>query len=386
MKIGILTFNWAINYGAILQMYAEYRYLNKKNEVVVINYVPDYFYNMYNPKILDKPIEIKSTLKKLLQKFLNYKQHKKFKHFISNELSLTKKAKNRKELQEIINGLDLVIVGSDQVWNYDITKEYIRDYLLTDIKCNKISYAASLGKNHIKNELIYLFEKSLNDFDFVSLREKASINYLKQICKRDDFKLCVDPVFLLNKAEWKQLAEKSNYKLPRNNFILIYMLEYNDNLIKVARYLSKKYKIPAVSIEIPFISLRRIRKMRDIKKLHDVGPTDFLKLFLNAKYILTNSFHGTAFSLIFEKQFISFAHSTVNLRMENLLNLYGLNNVQITNTFNDDFALVEEILKKSKQTYDKQNKEIDNIVKNSKEFLNNAMNKIKTRSRDNYEK
>ena len=85
-------------------------------------------------------------------------------------------------------------MGSDQVWNYDITKNYLEDYLLTGINCNKISYAASIGKNEINNEVRILFERSLKDFDCISLREKSSKDCLKEIYN-NDYKICVDPVF-----------------------------------------------------------------------------------------------------------------------------------------------------------------------------------------------
>lgn len=380
MKIGILTFNWAINYGAILQMYAEYKYLSKNNEVFIINYAPDYLANLYSTRIFNKPLKFKSIVRKMLQKPIKYKQNKKFKEFIDKTMILTEEARNRDELLKIINKFDLIVIGSDQVWNYDITKDFLKDYLLYNINCNKISYAASLGKNMIKNEVRELFKKSLKDFDFISVREEASIDYLNEICKRKDYKLCIDPVFLLNKEEWETITEKSDYKLPNKEYILVYMLEYNVNLIKIAKYLSKIYNIPVVSIEIPFLTFERIIEMKGIKKLHDVGPIDFVKLFSNAKYILTNSFHGTAFSLIFNKRFISFAHSTVNLRMENLLKLYGLENNQITDSFKD-IEVVKKILEKSKQAYNSQNKEIDNVIENSKRYLDDSVKEIANRSR-----
>ncbi|OOC44205.1 polysaccharide pyruvyl transferase family protein [Thermosipho sp. 1074] len=385
MKIGILTFNWAINYGAVLQMYAEYKYLSEDNEVYIINYVPDYFANMYNKRIFYTQIRFKTAIKKLMEKFIKFEQYKKFEKFINENMLLTEKAKNRNELSKIINKFDLVIVGSDQVWNYDITKEYIGDYLLYNINCNKISYAASLGKNEIKRELVDLFCKSLEKFDFVSLREKTSIDYVNKICKGKKYNLCIDPVFLISSNEWKKISENSNYKIPRKGYVLVYMLEYNPNLLKTARYLSEKYNIPVLSIEIPFI--RFFGKNFGIKKLHDVGPIDFVKLFLKAKYILTNSFHGTAFSLIFHKPFISFAHSKVNSRMENLLSLYQLENVQIKNTLNN-FEIVEEILKKTQKAYSNlENKEISKVIENSKQYLVEALKKIELKlKREKHEK
>ena len=378
MKIGILTFNWAINYGAVLQMYAEYKYLNKNNEVFIINYVPDNLTALYSTKILDKPLKFKSVVRKMLQKPIKYKQNKKFKEFINKNMILTEEAKNRDDLLKIINKLDLVVVGSDQVWNYDITKGYLKNYLLSDINCSKISYAASLGKNDIRSEFVELFKKSLKDFDFISLREEASIEYLNEICKRGDYKLCIDPVFLLNKEDWETIARKSDYKLPNKEYILIYMLECDTNLTKIAKYLSKIHNIPIISIEIPYLRFKK--EMKGIKKLHDVGPIDFVKLFLNSKYILTNSFHGTAFSLIFNKQFISFTHSTVNLRIQNLLKLYGLENNQITDSIKD-IDIVKEILENNKKAYYIPNKEVDNIIEVSKKYLDDAIREIANRSK-----
>jgi len=95
MKIGLLTFNWAINYGAILQMYALYRRLSKSNEVFIINYVPDYLANIYSTKIFVKPLKIKSMIRKALEKPIKYKQIQKFKEFINTSMLLTNKAKNR---------------------------------------------------------------------------------------------------------------------------------------------------------------------------------------------------------------------------------------------------------------------------------------------------
>lgn len=377
MKIGILTFNWAINYGAVLQMFAQYKYLKDKNyDVYIINYSPDELENLYTLKIFSKPVKAKKIARKIIENVYKRKQYYKFYNFIDQEMVSTKKIKNRKELKDTINKFDIVIVGSDQVWNYDITKGYLQDYLLTDIDCNKISYAASLGKNEIKKEVKGLFEKSLKEFDFISLREENSIDYLKSIYNRKDYVSCIDPVFLLDKNEWIKLGNRSEYKVESDEYILIYMLEYNEKLIKSANEISMKYNLPIYSIEIPY--LRFNNKMSNIKKLHDVGPLDFVKLINNAHYVLTNSFHGTAFSLILNKKFVSFAHSTVNLRMENLLSLYNLNNCQITNNNTIDF--IEHIFTKCEQSYKNKNNRINEVISNSKKYLINAIDNIDKRS------
>lgn len=157
---------------------------------------------------------------------IKHKQIIKFDKFIANNLNLTEEITERNDLIKLIKDFDLIVVGSDQVWNYDITKNYLEDYLLTGINCNKISYAASIGKNEINNEVRTLFERSLKDFDCISLREKSSKDCLNEIYN-NDYKICVDPVFLLNKGWWENFARRSNYQNYKSEFILIYMLEYN---------------------------------------------------------------------------------------------------------------------------------------------------------------
>lgn len=262
----------------------------------------------------------------------------------------------------------MIIVGSDQVWNSNITKQYLKDYLLEGIKCRKIAYAASLGSNDINEETKYLFKKLLSEFDFISLREEDSVSYLKSICgDNNNYFTCIDPVFLLNKNQWLDFTTKSKYDLQDNDYILIYMLEYNSNLIESAKILSKKYNMPIYSIEIPFVRIKK--ELINIRKLHDIGPIDFVKLFKNAKYILTNSFHGIAFSLIFNKKFASFAHSTLNLRIENLLKLYGLKDNQIINKNNID---IEDVFINCEKAY--KNLIIYDEIKKSEEYIINSIN------------
>jgi len=384
MKIGILTFNWAINYGAILQMYALYHYLfSLDNNVVVINYVPDHFREIYETRIFKKPLKFKQIVKNSLELLIKKEQKRKFKEFINNNIVLSELIGDRESLIKLVQKFDLIIVGSDQVWNYDITKGYLKDYLLSDIACNKISYAASIGKKEITRGTERLFQDALKDFDFVSVREESTIEILNKICKRDDYKLVVDPIFLLNRNEWESLAKMSTYKLPNRDYVLVYMLEYDANLISSAKYLSRTYNMPVLSIEIPFFRFKT--GMRGIKALHDVGPADFIKLFLSAEYILTNSFHGASFSLIFKKNFIPFVHPTLNERIHNVLSLYGLENIQIKD-FHEFSESFKDIAERVKTTYTNQNKKIDSFVKASKEYLNEAIREVAKRGIKNHEK
>lgn len=371
-KIGILTFNWAVNYGAILQMFAEYTFIknNSNSDLSIINYVPDKLKNVYELKVFKGSFHPKSLLKNFLTLISKKDLILKFRGFINNNFKLTKELKNTFELIKELYNFDIVIVGSDQVWNYYIVGEYLNDYLLNfDIpNLMKISYAASLGKNEIPEEVINLFKNAIPKFDVISLREEKSKELLSNICKKDDIYVVLDPVFLLSKNEWLEVADQSKFEIKHKDYILIYMLEYNENLVQFALNLSKQTKLPVYSIEIPFF--RYYKNKNKFININNAGPEDFVKLFYNASYVLTNSFHGTSFSLIFEKPFLTFAHSKYNLRIENILKFYNLENNIIYDKYHEHFKL-----NKIQMNITGNSKKIDALISHSKSFILNAINK-----------
>ncbi|MBB6062807.1 hypothetical protein HNP65_001259 [Thermosipho japonicus] len=371
-KIGILTFNWAVNYGAILQMFAEYTFIKKhsNSDVSIINYVPDKLKKIYELKIFKGSLHPKSIIRNFLTLISKKEVVLKFSDFINNNFKLTKELKNTSELIKELYNFDIVIVGSDQVWNYYIVGEYLNDYLLNfDIpNLIKISYAASLGKNEVPGEVINLFENAVPKFDAISLREEKSKELLSNISKRNDIYVVLDPVFLLSKNEWLEVADQSKFETKHKNYILIYMLEYNENLVQFALNLSKRTKLPVYSIEIPFF--RVYKDKNKFININNAGPEDFVKLFSNASYVLTNSFHGTSFSLIFERPFLTFAHSKYNLRIENILKFYNLENNIIYDKYHEYFKL-----NKIQMNITGNSKKIETLIGRSKSFILNAINK-----------
>jgi len=373
MKIGILTFNWAINFGAVLQMYALYSFLNENtdHEIFVINYSPKSLTEPYSLKVFEKPFKFKKIIKRIVLKPIKSEQHRKFDKFKIENLKLTEFIEDKKEFEKQLEDFDLIIVGSDQVWNHDITKNNSDEYLLSNINVEKISYAASFGSDSIRDEFIQYYKENLKNFHSISLREKIS-QKTQNALGLENYNLSLDPVFLLDKKEWIRLAEKSEYKLPKNQFILIYMLEKNEELLKDALYLSKKYNLPVYSIEI--IGLRRYLREYNVKGLHDLGPYDFLNFFQRATYILTNSFHGVSFSLILNKNFISYSHSKVNSRLENILRIYGIDKYQIKNELQDKEELIE-ILNNNGIASRNEN-HIKKYIEDSKKYLIDTIEKI----------
>lgn len=366
MRIGILTFQWAINYGAILQMYALKTYLEGTgNNVYIIDYSPKELRNLYSLNVFTKGLNWKERVIKIIENLIKKKQYSNFNKFLISNFKISEFIDSSAMLNNIVKDLDIVIVGSDQVWNKDITKTYLKDYLLYDINCNKISYAASIGSKNIRNDEINLYKKSLDDYIKISVRENFTGEQLHKILPNKKIEIVLDPVFLLSKEEWNDQFKIKIKNINNKKYILIYMLEYNQGLIKAAEKLHIKTGLPIYSIEIPYF--RRFNSTTKIKFLHGVGPDDFVYLISNAEYVLTNSFHGTAFSLIFEKMFISFVHSSGNLRLENLLEICGLQENQIDNS-DPDINEIQHKLEISNKAYKDMNI-ISELINNSKDFL-----------------
>lgn len=303
MKIGILTFHFAYNYGAMLQAYSLSTYIAEKGiDVEIIDYRPAKINYLYRPTLKDvfkHPFEI--TTNQWKQK-RNKTEFICFEEFLTNYFKLGKKDTS-------YNG---VIVGSDQVWNSDITK-HDRTYLLADFgnEVKKFSYAASLGKKKHDAEWEKELKCYLDKLDLISVREQHSRDYLEKILPKKEICVAPDPVFLLNRTEWENLGQKTN--VPEK-YILFYSLGMDKNLQQKAILLSEYEGIPIVNIH-PLFPM----DIKNAIKKSDIGPREFLWLIRNAQYVCTDSFHAASFSMIFEKDIILNIDEDKGNRISNLL-------------------------------------------------------------------
>lgn len=219
------------------------------------------------------------------------------------------------------------LVGSDQVWNLNITGDDMTYFLQSaPAEVAKYSYAASMGpykftdSNH-QDECIEL----LNGFSGISVREKTSKNYLNrctgQVKLKNDIDVHPDPVLLLDQNEWRTFGRCKQ----KGKYILLYMIWRQPELIQKAQELSEQMKLPVIWISD---SLRHYSK---IKNKRCCSPEEFVGLFANSTYVITNSFHGTAFSIVFHKSFItvSFRDGKRMERITDLLEATGLESCSI---------------------------------------------------------
>lgn len=354
MKIGLLTFHRANNLGACLQAAALNKYLNSQiSESEIIDLIPN------------------SSCPKKEEIFLKYMR--KFIHFILKKRNSTQKKRQirfddfRNEMMIIskttyygdnemhkCSGLyDVLISGSDQILNTTLSGKTKAYYLDFDDNAKKISYASSFGRKDITSDEIELIKKELSKFNFLSVREQSGIDI---IYNELDIKptLVVDPVFLLGADEWK-IRCNNNMKLPEK-YIFVYSMEISEYLENIVKQLKHDFKLPIIVV-------RGGGKAGRIEGTEDsiCGPKEFLRYIKDAELVVTNSFHGTAFSIIFEKNFLCIAHSTRNARLESILSLtkndkklIGIGNMH-TNCLdyvingNEAYKLLEDIIDSSKK-------------------------------------
>lgn len=359
MKIGIITYHFARNYGAVLQCYALQRYLKEKgNEVIVINYTDKN--QERNNSLFNKRTGLKNILFNIcLFPFIGkrIKKEQRFKDFISRNLNCSKRVENIKELEQYINEakFDLIISGSDQVWNPKIKDFTPAFFLPIETNCKKATYAASAGRS--TKEDLEKFKKEINDFDFISLREKETVNFIEELSNKNIY-VSSDPVTLLDKNEWEKIANI----LPNKNkkYLLCYFIhDYFNEEYKIAKQIAKQNNLKLIIINAKFSA-----KSFYINCLKDIGPMEFLSLFKNASYICTDSFHGTIFSLIFRKDFISFSSKLEkqDSRKQNILKEVGL--LERLKYIEDKDAMKLKTI-----DYKNFDKKLKKIIKESEEYL-----------------
>lgn len=362
MKIGIITYHFSIGYGPVLQVYALQRYLQEKgHDVIILNYINNkqeannsLFHNKKGIKNLIYNIVLLPLILKRIKK------QKKFKHFSNEKLNCSPRFKSTEELERYINenNFDYIISGSDQVWNPSIHDFSEAFFLPISIGAKKITYAASIGNASLND--IKKYKEYIADFDKISLREKETVNIIKKIAKKD-ISVVVDPVALLDKADWEQLCKKRSIK---KDYLLCYFIhkKYLNTEYKIAKKIAKDKNLKVIIINANYS-----KKSYQTNCIKDVGIEDFLTLFKNANYICTDSFHGTMFSIILEKDFSVFAsyQEKKDTRRQNVLENVGKL---------DRLIYVEDKLTKintNKVEYEKISKKFNENIELSKKYLDN---------------
>lgn len=370
--IGIVNVQWFDNPGAVLLCYALQQTVKdiKPNEKVqIINYTRGG--GAGNNNILNK---CKKVLTKVRGKILHQKKisgvkyelllrkrHEYYEDFRKRYLNRTEEFRSIKS-DILKNSYTHCIVGSDVVWKPEITKTLdAQIYFLrfADKTTKKIAYAASIGTedNVLLQTLAPLYKKLLVDFDVISMREESGVKFIQNLTQKHVEEV-IDPVFFCSKDDYvKMISEK---KAPKNNYIYLYMLSPNMEAVHFARNMAEEKGLKIVFDIHTDMNLEILKEMpRDTIVSVAAGPIEFLANVYYADYVVTDSFHGTSFSLIFHKEFFTYRRISngvdISTRMINLLHKmdlqsrYNVKDVELLSEKIDYFIIDQKILKMKEQ-------------------------------------
>lgn len=325
MKIGILTYHRAHNYGAMLQAYALRKVLlNNANEVQFIDYWPYSHQKQYaliksfrGATFADK---LKNLLADIMTLLRRYSRIRKFKLFSYKYLGLSHKIHYPLDRQPITEHFDCIIVGSDQIWRNQINSKlytgfdpvYFCQTLKTKTHC--ISYAASMGIINTTTEEQKTLKKYLQLFCTILVRETSLQEFVKELGFQAE--VVVDPTLLLSKRQWNDLLPSQRYK--KKKYVLYYELIQSEEAMI---YAERKACDLGCQLLVMSATIHAIPKRR---RICSASPIDFIHAIRDAEYVIVTSFHGTAFSIIFEKQFIATGLKNNADRVQTLLRNLGI--------------------------------------------------------------
>jgi len=371
IKVKIMTTYDVYNYGASLQAYALMSYLLSKGyDVRLINYKPKYLTQRYNYRWVNpESILHKYVITRFIYRILKYTQRqftlarkKAFDKFTREYIiSSPVLYKTFEELRKNPPLANVFIVGSDQVWNsfYDTGKDpaFYLAFVPKDKK--RISYAASFAITKIDEKLKPTIRQYLTDFNAIAVREHHALTILNDMQLSGTWVL--DPVFLLSEERWKELMVPFEKK---EKYILVYDFERNKEIRDFALQLSyeKKIKIYSIVDNYPLWYAN--------KNYNGAGPKEFITLIYHCDYFISNSFHGSTFSIIFQKDFFIFDRNRhkVNSRMESLLTMFELQNRYIHNDTDYNDIMNQSI------DYSKVKPLLEKYLKISVDYLDDALN------------
>ena len=324
MKIGILSFPNMTSYGCSLQMYALHCAVEKTGaEAEIINYRNEYMKALRHISAGRGKSSVKRLLRRTATKALHLRQILAFRSFEQKmQMYPTRETSNKRELAEIAKRYDGVICGSDQVWNPLITDEdlsYFLDFCGPDTK--RIGYAPSFGISEFAPDFGEKIRPELSKFASLSVREEVGARYVEALTGRPT-ETVLDPTFLMGKKEWVELEKP--HPMAKGKYIFCFSVKKSAALVRFGRELAEKKNATLIVTEGNF--LRKLRNQdKRVKYALDLSPEEWLYLLHHADCVVTNSFHGTAFSIHYQKNFyLEYVASNANSRLEQLITLCGL--------------------------------------------------------------
>lgn len=372
-RIGVITFCNCMNYGAELQAFALQKKLNLLGVDAEVIHVQKETSAMNSPRFVLNSIlkRYKSnglykgtkmtyylfadTLKSRIAVKKNKErlEHKKqiFDNFWDTYIKHSEQFYTLDEIRTIQNmPYDVIVAGSDQIWNY-IQTRYLDVFFLkfaNNFGARKVAYAASFSVESIPTDLHQTYTILIGNMDAISVREDSAIDIVKS-CSNVDVVQVLDPTLLFKANEWVDMVSNPDYMKDIKKVVLIYTLSGSKYIYRLAKKIGTELNAQVVNIKNGF---HKVEGDDGITHLYDVGPREFISLYNRAVYVITDSFHGTAFSLNFNVPFTTLLNplSSLNgralslLRLSNTMNrmIYDDGSNTYPKTLKMDFAPVNE--------------------------------------------
>ena len=359
MKVGVLTFPNSVSYGATLQMYALYRSVEKMgHRAEIVNYQNQY---MKAQKHF-RSVKVLGSVKRWSGRMLHQRLYQTFRSFEKRTMKKypARSVQDPNQLVKLGKAYGAVICGSDQVWNPDITGSDLAYFLnFCGESTKRISYAPSFGVESLTEEFQQAMGQELEQFSAISVREAQGNDLIRPVLGTEVPVVC-DPTFLLSAEEWQTMERP--HPAAKGEYILYYTIRSSHSLMKKCRELSKKTGLKIVVVGGNFVKrMRNSDPMVDYAV--DVSPEEWLYLVRNARYVVTNSFHGTAFSVNFRKDFYVEFSSLTNSRLAQITKALGLEDRIVGDTelipSAADYSVAEDVLR--------------DLCKESWEYLSSAL-------------
>ncbi|MCR9063528.1 MAG: polysaccharide pyruvyl transferase family protein [Cytophagales bacterium] len=362
MKIGIVTFHNVYNYGGMLQAYALSKYLNKSGSYTAecIDYRQPALTEKYTHKLYDNKKSLTENIKHFVSYYIlrrNYQKEQKFDQFLKQNIKLSDRVYNIEDLQSLADEYKVLVSGSDQLWNPEFTGGDLDQVFFLDVKFSglKLAYASSAGAYQFNERESLKLKKYFSGYDRIAVREEYLRDQLQSI--QEDIQVGLDPTLLLNKMEWNEIARDIQEDCP-SEFILLYTFNNDQRTLAIADRVREV-------LGLPIVSLFRVKTSVNIDYTFDnLGPEEFLGLLNKASFVVSNSFHGTAFAVNFNKDFFSVYKKSNPYRVMNLLDRVGLRDRLV-----DDVNSLPESIK-WKMDFKNPNSMLSVLRKEAEKFLN----------------
>lgn len=359
IKVSFITIHVGANFGSVLQTIATYYVLKGLGiNPTCVNYIPPRVTKKryWSDAINGGPIKF---IERLVYYPIRIYSEFKYSSYLKKHCNLSKPIYSEEDFSSVCPKADVYVTGSDQVWNFVHNEGCDKHYFFDGIKGKKICYATSIGMTELPQDYYNYMKQALKDYSAFSVRESSAVTLLKSLGY--DATLVLDPTFMLRKEEWCKYASKRFVEKP---YIFVY-LPYNtvgeDMIYKTITKIAKQKGLTIVTYSPNLMHYHKADKT-----ITFAGPGDVLSLFYYADFVVTNSFHGTAFSINLNKQFFVYYPSNFSTRISSILDLCGLKQ-RLLDSVVSDSAINETI------DFTKPNEILDNERLKAQNFINKAI-------------